>query len=88
MDFDDTTQNKKIIKNDLQLYSINLLKNNPDIKEKRKIGYIKDIFTDNIDFDDLELNPCIAIDYYLAYKEVKQFIHQRYVGRRLYEMAL
>ena len=60
MDFDDTSQNKKIIKNDLQLYSINLLKNNPDIKEKRKIGYIKDIFTENIDFDELELNPCNA----------------------------
>ena len=60
MDFDNTNQNKKNIKNDLQLYSINLLKNNPDIKEKRKICYIKDIFTENIDFDELELNPCNA----------------------------
>ena len=45
--------NVKIKKdNILKIYCLDLLKNNPEIKKVRKICYIKDIFHNNIDFDE------------------------------------
>ena len=43
--------------NVLKVYSQNLLLENPEIKEKRNIGYINDYFSNISDFDDLECFP-------------------------------
>ena len=44
--------NKK--ENLLKNYSLSLIKKNPEIKEIRKIGYIKDMFNDKNDYDELK----------------------------------
>ena len=43
--------------NILKCYSEKLLINNPEIKEKRNIGYISDFFLEVKDFDELECFP-------------------------------
>lgn len=43
--------------NALKIYSQKLLKDNPEIKEKRNISYIKDIFSGATDYDELEIFP-------------------------------
>lgn len=55
-----TTFSDRKKENVLKVYSQKLLFENPLIKESRKICYIKDIFSDLIDYDELECYPCTS----------------------------
>lgn len=53
-------EKKEKKENVLKLYSKQLLENNPEIKNCRKTYYIKDIFSDKSDYDELETFPCTS----------------------------
>tara|TARA_Y200000002_G_scaffold365159_1_gene354781 strand:- start:782 stop:1330 length:549 start_codon:yes stop_codon:yes gene_type:complete len=55
-----TTFSDRKKENVLKVYSQKLLLEYPEIKDSRKICYIKDIFSDFTDYDELECYPCTS----------------------------